>query len=397
LLLSVEKTTDKELTVVIDGKSEQQCNPAYTASVARDQAVLGYILPTLTRETLLHVPWCPTTAEAWKTLATLYVSQTRARSVNTRIALAMMKKNQMTVTDYYTKMSNFVDDLVASGAPLHDDEFVAYLLASHDEEYNPVFTTIVARTNPISPSELYAQLLSFEQHTALQMVSTPGGLSFAFTVSHGHGSSDGRGSHSSDRGSGCGMGRGLSSRGRFSRGGSNRASNASRPQCQVCLNIGHMANNCWHRFEEDYVPQPRTVAAASSFGIDNMWYMDFGATDHITGDMDCLTMYDLYAGADQVHAANETGMDITRIGKTVIPNPCHNLVLNNALHVPSTQKVLFQFIALIEFHPYSFLIKEQKTRKVLLHGPCKGGLFPLPPSSSKFRKLVFSAIKIPVD
>jgi hypothetical protein len=68
----------------------------------------------------------------------------------------MTKKNQMTVTDYYTKMSNFVDDLAASGAPLHDDEFVVYLLASLDEEYNPVFTAIVARTDPISPSELYA-------------------------------------------------------------------------------------------------------------------------------------------------------------------------------------------------------------------------------------------------
>jgi hypothetical protein len=36
-------------------------------------------------------------------------------------------------------------------------------------------------------------------------------------------------------------------------------------------------------------------------------------------------------------------------------------------------------------------------RKVLLHGPCKGGLYPLPPSTSKFRKLVFSAIKIAID
>jgi hypothetical protein len=33
-------------------------------------------------------------------------------------------------------------------------------------------------------------------------------------------------------------------------------------------------------------------------------------------------------------------------------------------------------------------------RKVLLHGPCKGSLYPLPPSPSKFQKLVFSAIKI---
>jgi hypothetical protein len=177
-----------------------------------------------------------------------------------RIALAMTKKNQMTVTDYYTKMSNFVDDLAASGAPLHDDEFVVYLLASLDEEYNPVFTAIVARTDPISPSELYAQLLSFEEHTALQMVSAPGGLSSAFMMSCGHESSGGRGSGSSDRGSGSGRGRGLSSRGRFSRGGSNSASNASRPQRQFCLNIGHTANNCCHRFEEDYVLQPRMAS-----------------------------------------------------------------------------------------------------------------------------------------
>jgi hypothetical protein len=36
-------------------------------------------------------------------------------------------------------------------------------------------------------------------------------------------------------------------------------------------------------------------------------------------------------------------------------------------------------------------------RRVLLHGQCRGGLYPLPPSTSKFRKLVFSAKKIPVD
>jgi hypothetical protein len=29
-----------------------------------------------------------------------------------------------------------------------------------------------------------------------------------------------------------------------------------------------------------------------------------------------------------------------------------------------------------------------------MHGPCKGGLYPLPQSSSKYRKLVFNAIKI---
>jgi hypothetical protein len=36
-------------------------------------------------------------------------------------------------------------------------------------------------------------------------------------------------------------------------------------------------------------------------------------------------------------------------------------------------------------------------KKVLLHHQYKGGLYPLPPSTSNFHKLVFNAIKISVD
>jgi hypothetical protein len=60
-------------------------------------------------------------------------------------------------------------------------------------------------------------------------------------------------------------------------------------------------------------------------------------------------------------------------------------MLNNVLHIPSTQKNLI-FVhhftldnaTFTEFHPYFFLIKDQKMRKVLLHNPCKGGLYPPP-------------------
>jgi hypothetical protein len=63
----------------------------------------------------------------------------------------MTKKLQLSITDYYAKMSTFVDELAAAGTPLRDDEFVAYLLAGLDEEYNLVFTAIVTRADLISP------------------------------------------------------------------------------------------------------------------------------------------------------------------------------------------------------------------------------------------------------
>jgi hypothetical protein len=51
---------------------------------------------------------------------------------------------------------------------------VVYLLVGLNEDYNAVFTAIMARAGPISPSELYVQLMSFEQHTSLQVTNTPG-------------------------------------------------------------------------------------------------------------------------------------------------------------------------------------------------------------------------------
>jgi hypothetical protein len=126
--------------------------------------------------------------------------------------------------------------------------------------------------------------------------------------------------------------------------------------------------------------------------------------DHITEDLDKLTMHDRYIGTGQVHAANGQDMNINRVGKTIIPTSGRSLILDNVLHVPSTHKSLnsvHRFTLdndiFIEFHSYFFLIKDRKMRNVLLYGPCKGGIYPLPQPSSKSRKLVFSAIKIPAE
>jgi hypothetical protein len=143
---------------------------------------------------------------------------------------------------------------------------------------------------------------------------------------------------------------------------------------------------------------------ASSGAVDPHWYTDSGATDHITRDLDKLMMHDPYSGNDQIHASNGSSMNIAHIGNSIIPTPIRDLTLNNVLHDPSSHKNLisvYRFTldnnTFIEFHPFFFLIKDRKTRKALLHDQCKGGLYPLPLSTSKFWKLVFSVVKISID
>lgn len=298
----------------IDGKTVQAPNPEYARWVVQDQSVLSYLFSSLTRETLVGVATMRTSAQVWRTLEEMFSSQTRARSVNTRIALATTKKGNLTVAEYFSKMRSYADELVAAGKPLGDDEFVSYILTGLDEDYDSVYSAVVARSEGITPGELYSQLLSHELRWELRHGSSSNMQSSANAAAHGRGAFGGRTAGYPARGRGRGRGR---SRGPYianyrnnSSSNSDNTSNNQRPRCQVCMKVGHLAPNCWHRFDADYVPEQRNAAAAtgpSSYGADSNWYIDTGATDHITGELDKLTMHARYTGNDQIRAANGQG------------------------------------------------------------------------------------------
>jgi histone deacetylase 1/2 len=99
--------------------------------------------------------------------------------------------------------------------------------------------------------------------------------------------------------------------------------------------------------------------------VDTNWYIDSGATDHITRELEKLTVHDQYMGGDQVHAANGSGMEIGHIGHSILQSPTNSLHLNNILHVPKASKSLVSVHRLardnnayLEFHPDHFFIKE---------------------------------------
>jgi hypothetical protein len=50
-------------------------NPNYSQWIARDQAILGYLLSSLSRETLVSIATCIRAADVWKEPSKLYSSQ----------------------------------------------------------------------------------------------------------------------------------------------------------------------------------------------------------------------------------------------------------------------------------------------------------------------------------
>jgi hypothetical protein len=117
----------------------------------------------MSRDTLLQVSVCKTTAEVWAFLEATFSSIKKACTVNTRIALSTTRKGNLSISKYVGKMCAFADDMASSGKPLDDEDLVSYILVGLDEEYNSVVTTLVARSDTVSLAEAYAQLLHYKQ------------------------------------------------------------------------------------------------------------------------------------------------------------------------------------------------------------------------------------------
>ncbi|KAA8519345.1 hypothetical protein F0562_013601 [Nyssa sinensis] len=172
-------------------------------------------------------------------------------------------------------------------------------------------------------------------------------------------------------------------------------SNNPQPTCQVCNKNGHTAIQCYHRFDQAFQGPPPTMAAyltAPPSAPDANWYPDTGSTNHLTHDLQNLTIHaEPYAGYDQIQVDDGAGLHIQHIGSTTLATPTQSFSLSNLLHVPTIKKNLLsvsQFTdennVFIEFHSSYFLVKDEATGTTLLRGTTKDGLytFPAPTQSS---------------
>jgi hypothetical protein len=127
--------------------------------------------------------------------------------------------------------------------------------------------------------------------------------------------------------------------------------------------------------------------------VDTNWYTDTGKTD-ITSQLDKLTT------KEKIQTASGSSMGIDYIGNSILHTPTHDLCLNKVLHIPITQKNLVSIhrlttdnLIFIEYHSRYFLIKDRVTRKVLLQGRCRGGIYPWSSLECSSSKCVFLAAK----
>jgi hypothetical protein len=190
-------------------------------------------------------------------------------------------------------------------------------------------------------------------------------------------------------------GRGRSRGGRGDRGNGGRNSLAkgqnssgSFGACQICGRSNHNALQCWYRFDQTYQAEDNTKHAAfttNTHSADANWYVDTGATYHITNELERLTTKERYIGNGQIQVANGSGLTISHIGNSSIADLGRSLLLKQNpyahrinRHLMSVRRLAHDNNAFIEFHPHCFFVKERTMNALFLAGRCKNGLYILP-------------------
>nr|XP_040252267.1 proline-rich protein 36-like [Aegilops tauschii subsp. strangulata] len=263
------------------GGSVMVSNPAHRRWIAQDQAILGAIQSSLTPSVARMVVCAATSRDAWATLDSSFSSQSLARSSAIRNQLGEVKKNDLSVTAFFNKVKSLADTLSSIGKPLRDEEFTSFILNGLDDDYDSLVENINGRDTPMPPRDRYARLLNTEQRLAARRsvgVYTEGPSANAALR---------------------GGARGAKQKEPPTSG------NQPRPPAPPPT-AGRKRLHCEGNEKQAALATP-DPGFTPSYSVDPAWYMDTGATDHLTSQLDKLATRQPYTGHDQVRTANGSG------------------------------------------------------------------------------------------
>jgi transposase InsO family protein len=415
-----------------EGNYTTAVNPDFQLWNTRDQALLTLINSTLSSAVLSMVVGHNSAQAVWKTLEHRFTSTSRSNILNLKIELHNLKKGTESVSSYLQKVKNTRDKLIAVGTLIDNEELLHIILKGLPREYGPFSSAIRTRNDPVSFEEIMVLLQTEEQsviemsdsgkemNAAMAMFASaaPNNRNFSSQSSFyvNNSQARGRGRNNSHRG-----------RGRFNHNHQYAQSTApnqnhsqysqhnqyaqstapnqqalnkpdgSRPQCQICGKLGHQALDCYHRMDFAYQGRhpPAKLAAMASTSNNSQggetWLTDTGATDHLTANLNNLTVQDPYKGSDQVAVGNGQSIPINHTGNGQLCTKFYNFRLHNLLHSSKISSNLLSVHKLCTdnncscyFDSNKFLIQDLPSGKVLYKGLSRNGLYPIhthPPSS----------------
>lgn len=362
-------------TITADANTSS--NPAYLSWKEDDQRALIILQSSLSEEAMAEVLNLATARDVWRALAVTYSHDSVERMQNLRDSLRQLQKGTMSVSDYGRQFKSLCDQLAAIGHPVDDLDKTHWFLCG----LGPSFETFSTAQRAIKPRPSFRDLLSQAEGHDLFLKSMHGSstLQAAFVAEQPRSSS----SSSNRRFSNNNRGRQSYGRGGFSGG---RGRGRRPPHCLLCRKDGHYANQCpdlptFATRTPSIDANLATAFHARCHVADNSpdWYVDSGATAHMTPSTSNLDSAKSYSGIDHVTFGNGKSLPISLVGNSSFSKDIHLL---DVLVVPHLTKNLLSISKLTNDYPVDilfsdsyFAIQNRLTKTILARGRVDHGLY----------------------
>ncbi|GJW06274.1 retrovirus-related pol polyprotein from transposon TNT 1-94 [Tanacetum coccineum] len=321
-----------------------------------------------------------TTAHAiWTALETAYSNSSVERIHSLRDSLRNLSKGTSTVSDYGRQFKGICDKLAAIGQPVDEMDKLHWFVCGLGASFE-TFSTAIRTTKPFTTfRDLLSQAESHEMFLkSLHGSATPPAAFF----SQQSGSRSSQGRQQRQQNYSRGGGRASNSNGGRGRGG------RRPPHCQLCRTNGHYASSCpsLHTYASNAATSDANLAQAFTSQCHVTqghpdWYVDSGATAHMTSSPDNVSHSAPHSGNMRVFFGNGDALPVSHIGQSMVSN---KILLRDVLVIPKLTKNLLSISKLTMDHPVDVLfsqpffnIQDRETKQVIAQGLCEDGLYVL--------------------
>lgn len=208
-----------------------------------------------------------TAKDLWEALQEYYGLQVASQQDYFKRMLQQTRKGSIKMSDYLALMKGYADNLYLAGSPVSTQDLISYVIARLDEEYTPI--VVVLQNQDLSWTAVQNRLITCKNRQE-QIQLSKGLVSINQPSAHVATSNSNQGSPNQQQNRNTN--KNYRSRGR------GRGGNTPRLICQ------------------NKNSTPTALIAILEHLHDSAWYLDSGATNHLTLDLANLTVKSKYTG-----------------------------------------------------------------------------------------------------